>query len=121
MKQINNYIFEKLHIDKDMEVNITSYEDDFDTKELDKIIENYFNLLSDYKTSYKPYKGKDKNFIGLTIRIDFSNNHPIRTLQMWSKDICKIINKDTKYEWYKQYLPKSTANKCYMEILISKK
>ena len=113
MKKINNYIIEKLYINKDTEI---FNDDDYNYNQLNKIIYNYFNKKNDYDISYKPHK--EDEFIGIKIIIKFKKYHSGVKLNKWADDISKIINEDTDYKWYRYEYDISSI---YIEILISKK
>ena len=116
MRNIDNYISEKLVIDKDVQISKNEH---FNYVKLDRLIENYFNTRSDYDITHKLYKGKE--LIGTTIRIDFTKKYSNKQLQEWAKDICEKINTDTDYEWYNQHLSDPRSDKCFIKILIAKK
>ena len=122
MKEFKSYITEKFRINK--ETNISNFSD-FNIKEIDKVIDDYFsNLVSplhrgDYDVSYEivnsPIKNDNRSRLKIQIHVDKPRDSKI--LRIWNEKISTNIDKNTKYIW----VTRTTTTKSKgdtMEIII---
>ena len=122
MKEFKSYITEKFRINK--ETNISNFSD-FNIKEIDKVIDDYFsNLVSplhrgDYDVSYEivnsPIKNDNRSRLKIQIHVDKPRDSKI--LKIWNEKISTNIDKNTKYIW----VTRTTTTKSKgdtMEIII---